>query len=193
MSQESSKELVQELISTMNAQLEQRERIARKQQQRVAAINRARHHDAQKAVETEAAKNKRNKHWNILTGIGATVLGVIMMAFILSIWKDMNVMRESMQDMRVYMQSMSGDMGSMKTDMHAMNTSMGSMKDDFSVVRVVMTDMQENMTPSVVRMSQDVARMSHNVQGMHWGVTRMASDTDAMSEPFRAMNDFIPW
>lgn len=186
---DSDKDVLVELIKSTHEQLEQRDRIARAQQKRMAALIRARQLDAEKQALIEANNNKRQKKWNVLSGIGAVVIGIIMSAFIASIWKDMDQMSQSMQRMEAYMAHMDG----MSQDMHAMNTSMGKMENSFGVVKdnmgdiqVIMNDMNQQMTPSVVSMSKDVAQM-------RIGVNHMANDTDAMGKPFKTLDRLIPW
>ena len=202
MTQEEKDQLA-ELIETMSKQLDQRERIVHAQAKRAQGLSRAR-----KAKED--ARHKRQQSWMKFIGAAGVVMSLVMLAFILSIWFDMNEMRRQMVAMGGYMENMiamTDDMRQMRTSMSQMNDSMGSMKTNFETmtgdmgtVRQVMSDMGDKMTPSVVSMSRDMAEMNQSVKGMNYdtsvmrtGVYRMSRDTDAMGQPFRAMDDFIPW
>lgn len=204
------KQLLANLIESMNQQLDQRERISKAQAKRSQNLIRARR-------EKNAAENERDKKRIILVGIAAAILGVIMLNFIFAIWKDMDVMREKMIVMgdqmivmnkyMQYMEGMAGDINKMRPAMVDMNASIQTMDHNFQSVtnnmgsiETVMVDMQQRMTPGVVSMSYDMAEMNQSVRNMNadtavmrTGVSRMASDTGVMMQPFRTINRFNPW
>ena len=157
----------------------------------------------------EALENKRTTRirWMvILLGVVVVMVGSHMFTLIYTMANDMNNMSEQMTKMSKYMDSMHANMGSMNTHMASMSGDMGVMKtamvpmaEHVAVMSGDMGEMNAAMQ-AVPTMQQDVHRMSNTMgymqQDTHWmrnGVGHMARDTGAMSEPFRAMNFFMPF
>lgn len=203
------------VLEAINQQLEERDRQTRKYLDLTRQINRGRY-------QKEKEAHKRNREFSIAAGVVGAILGIVMLAFIFSIWSDMDRMADNMDAMSVSMQqmqasmknmdsahmkSMSEDMLAMKTAMVDMNQSMKTMSGNFQIItdkmgtiERVMDDMGQRMTPGVVSMSQDMSEMNQSVKNMNYdtgmmrtGVNHMANDTGAMSHPFRFMNGFTPW
>jgi uncharacterized protein YoxC len=182
------KQVLVDMIEAMNKQLDQRDRISKAQAIRAQNVARARR-------QKDRVESKRNKRQMILVGIAAAVLGIIMLQFIFSIWKDMDVMRQQMEIMGSQMVMMAEDIGAMRPAMVEMNGNMKGMAVNFDSVATNMNSMSvdfDSVATNMAQMNQSVKNMNTNTAIMRTGVSHMAHDMNTMSQPFNVMDTFIP-
>lgn len=171
-------------------------------------------------LEQEITKKATPYKWySGIAGLAAIVVGIWVFSLIWHMVDDMNHMAVYMQNMgaseadtpvagskkleKSYMHAMSDDMQSMRKDMGAMNVAMTEMRQDMHAMQgdigtmntsmSTMNDAMVLMSHDMHTMNQNVGGMAQSVGGMNYNVSRMARDTDIMKEPFRVMDDFIPW
>lgn len=178
--------------------------------------------DLERQMDVERQRNKRAKWYTGILGVFAVLMGGVLFVLVVMMALDMDDMEAYMYNMGhsdrdgaraaederkargpSYMFSMAEDMKQMRADMGSMHAQMTAMRGDIGQMRVAIIDMDgtmeamgtdmSTMSTDMTNMNASMGRMQYDVLLMRQGVGNMATDTGAMSVPFRAMDQFIPF
>ncbi|MCA1791266.1 MAG: hypothetical protein LC667_15855 [Thioalkalivibrio sp.] len=130
---------------------------------------------------------------------GMIILGIGLLALLLTLTKNLSVISERMEGMHGHTESMSRDflsvsqkMNTIAADMKVISLNMNEIHAELSVVPKEMDRLNitvSQLNEDVLTISQEFQVMNGQLNGISQSMVRMTHDTDQMSRPMR----MLPW